>query len=393
MERHIICLHIPYFGIALSQASDVSLRCRPVAIARVHTSRALVQEVSWEACGEGIARGMSVEVARRLCPGLRVIPPDTSRLRAAHSQLQNCVRPFAPVCEPIRPGSLFLDLTGTTRLFGPSIDTAARIGREVMQQQGFHSLIGLAGSKLVSQLATTTLDRSPQVFSIHPSSEQSFLAPLPAALLPGFPRAETSQVLRRLEDLNLQTLGSIAAVPLAHLESAFGASAALLHNWALGIDPSPVQPPSEQPTIERSMSLDPDEVDDQVLLGRLHGLLEVLCSTLREQRRVCRQLVLTIRHSDDYELIAQQRLQQGTYWEADLQPILTRLFFRCFRRRVRLRRVTLQVGHLAPPAQQLSLYDASSSAVQPTPHRLSLALDRIRQKFGQRAVSWGRTLQ
>lgn len=184
MNRHIVCLQIPSFEIALARAGDASLRNRPVAMAPVHTPRALVREVSHEASNEGIAPGMSVELAHRLCPGLRLVPPDSSRVRAAHHELQHTIAPFAPVWESIRPGSLFLDLTGTSRLLGPPIDTAARIGQALTRRQGFNSVIGLAGSKLVSQLAATTLERPPQVFSIHPGSERSFLAPLPTTLLP-----------------------------------------------------------------------------------------------------------------------------------------------------------------------------------------------------------------
>lgn len=393
MERHIVCLQIPAFGIALARTGDASLRNRPVAVAPVHTPRALVREVSHEASIEGIAPGMSVELACRLCPGLRLIPPDSSRLRAGHGELQHTILHVAPAWETIRPGSLFLDLTGTTRLLGPPVDTAARIGRELTRQQGWLSMIGLAGSKLVSQLAATTVERPPQVFSIHPGSEQPFLAPLPATLLPGLHRAQASQILRRLDDLNLRTLGSIAAVSLAHLQSVFGASAGLLHNWALGIDPSPVRPPVEQPAIERSIQLDPDQVDDQLLLNRLYGLLESLCTALRQQRRVCRRITLAIRHSDYHERVAQHLLPCGTYWEADLQPVLARLFFRCFRRRVRLQRMTVRIDHLAPPAEQLSLFEESESCAPPAHHRLFLALDRIRTKFGERAVSWGRARQ
>lgn len=392
MDRHIACLRIPFFGIALARAGDASLRNRPVALAPTHTPRAVVREVSHEASDEGIEPGMSVELAWRLCPGLRLVPPDSSRLRAAHRALQQTIVPFTPTWESIRPGSLFLDLTGTTRLFGPSIDTAVRIGRALAHQQGLNGMIGLAGNKLVSQLAATTLERSPQVFSIHPGSEQPFLAPLPTTRLPGLHRAQASQVLRRLDDLNLQTLGSIAAVSPAHLQSAFGVSAGVLRRWALGIDPSPVRPPVEQSAIQRSIRLDPDEVDDHLLLGRLYLLLEQLCATLRQQRRVCRRLQLAIRHSDHHEQVAQQMLSRGTYWEADLQPVLTRLFIRCFRRRVRLQRMTLQADHLEPPAEQLSLFEESES-VEPAHHRLSLALDRIRAKFGEQAVSWGRTLR
>ena len=393
MNRHIVCLQIPAFGIALAQISDVSLRNRPVAMAPVHTSRALIRETSAEAFQEGIEPGMSVESARRLCSGLRLLPPDSSRLRAGHRELEHTVMPFAPVWESIRPGSLFMDLTGTGRLFGPPIDTAARIGRELKHRQGLNGVIGLAENKLVSQLASTTLEQPSQVLSIQLGSEQSFLAPLPVTLLPGLHRTQTSQVLRQLDDLNLKTLGSIAAISLTHLELAFGTTAGLLRSWALGIDPSPVRQPIEQPAIEQSISLDPDEVDDQLLLGRLYGLLEHLCTSLRQQRRICLRIMLTVRYSDHHEQTSQQMLQRGTCWEADLQPVLTRLFTRCFRRRVRLQRMTLQVDHLRPPAEQLSLFEESESVAMPAHHRLSLALDRIRQKFGGQAVSWGRTLR
>lgn len=392
MERQIACLYIPSFEIALARAQNAALRNRPVAVAPVHTSRALIREVSPEASAEGLQPGMSVELARMMCPALRIVPPDSSRVQAAHRELEQRVFSCAPAWESIRPGSLFLDFTGTTRLFGPPIDTATRIGRELTRHQGWESVIGLAGSKLVSQLAAATLKRPPQVLWIHPGSEPPFLAPLPTMLLPGLSRSSTSLIVQRLEDLNLRTLGAIASVSLAQLQTVFGTSATLLQNWALGIDPSPVHPPAAQPMIERTLPLDPDEVDDPLLLGRLYGLLEALCATLRQQQRVCRRLRLFLRHSDHVERTAHERLPHGTCWEADLQPVLTRLFYRCLRRRVRVTRLTLQIDGLESPAEQLSLFDEATS-VPPASHRLSAALDAIRAKFGEQALCWGKTLR
>jgi DNA polymerase IV len=190
----VVCLQIPSFGVTLARVGDASLRNRPVAVAPVHTPRAVIREISEEAFQEGLQPGMSVESARLLCPGLRVIPPDSSRIQAAHRELEHRIRPFAPAWESIRPGSLFLDLTGTTKLFGPPLDTAARIGRDLTRRQRWPSVIGLAGNKLVSQLAATTLIRPPQVLSIHSGSEQPFLAPLPALWLPGLRRNPMSRM-------------------------------------------------------------------------------------------------------------------------------------------------------------------------------------------------------
>ncbi|MBS0170778.1 MAG: hypothetical protein JSR62_10535 [Nitrospira sp.] len=393
MDRHILCLHIPSFEITLARTREASLRRRPVVLAPTHTSRALVREVSFEAAQEGIHSGMAVELARRLCPAIRVVPPDASLAKMAHRDLQQTVQSFAPTWESIRPGSLFLDLSGTQRLFGAPVDTAARLERELTNQWGWHGLIGLATNKLVSQLAATRLEQPPQLLSIDPGAEPQFLAPLPVTLLPGLNRAQAAYLLYRLDDLNLTTFGSIANVSLAQLESVFGTTAALLHNWALGIDPSPVRQPLEQPVIEHALILDPDDIDDLLILGRLYGLLERICTTLRQQRRMCRRLSLAIRHSDQAEQAVQQTIPHGTCWEGELQPVLAQLFTRCFRRRVRLQKLILRAERLEPSAEQLLLFDESAALAPSAPQRLSLALDAIRAKFGEHALSWGRTLR
>ena len=88
MDRQIACLYIPSFEIALARAQNAALRNRPVAVAPVHTSRALIREVSPEASAEGLQPGMSVELARMMCPALRIVPPDSSRVQAAHRELR-----------------------------------------------------------------------------------------------------------------------------------------------------------------------------------------------------------------------------------------------------------------------------------------------------------------
>jgi hypothetical protein len=52
----------------------------------------------------------------------------------------------------------------------------------------------------------------------------------------------------------------------------------------------------------------------------------------------------------------------------------------------------LQIDRLESPVEQLSLFDKSAS-VPPASHRLSTALDAIRNKFGERSLRWGRTLR
>jgi DNA polymerase-4 len=395
MDRQIVYFQIPSFEIALARRQDAALRHQPVAIAPTHHSRACVREVSPEAYGDGLRPGMSVELARRLCPTVRLLPPDSAGIGRAYREIQNIVAEFAPVCEAVQPGHLFLDLTGTHRLFGPAVDTAFRIEREIIRRQDLTGVAGIGTNKLVSHAAGTIV-QPPQLCEIRPGFEQSFMAPISTSLPFSLHHVFSRKALAVLEDLNLHTLGAIANIPLPHLQLVLGPAATLLHEWAHGIDPSPVLPPVQQACVERSRSISPDEIDDDRLLGLLYGLLEQICRILRRQQRVCGRLALTIRHSDHVDVHKQEPIDPATYWESDLYPHLTHLFSRCFQRRIRLCTMILGAEALRsfsePAGGQLSLFDTDMpDAMQrrDRSQRLTLALDRIRDRFGEPAITWG----
>lgn len=379
--------------IALARLREPSLKDRPVAVASPGRDRACLQEVSGEAKREGLLSGMPVEEAYRRCRSLRLLPPDPPALRVAQHELLDVIAPFAPVWEPLRPGQLFLDLTGTTRLFGRAADAALRIEAEVARRQGLTGMAGVASNKLVSQIAATLLE-PPGVEDVSPGGEQAFLSPIAVSALAEISPSEARVFLPLLEDLNLSRLGEVAAVPLPQLEAVFGASAARLHRWALGIDPSPVLPRRRQPHCEATAWVEPDEVDDRRLLGRLYALLEEICRELRARRRLCGRLTLSLLSSDRQEATRQQKVSPPTQWEHDLHPLLEALFLRLFTRRVRLRSLRLSSDCLPLPAEQLALFDDGPSR-QPLLRRqgLMLALDRLRSKFGPAAVRLGRTIQ
>lgn len=118
MDRQIVCFAIPAVEVALAQLNDSRLRTRPVAIAPLNTARALIREVSSEATQAGLAVGMSVDYARRICPSLQVLAPNPARVRSADESVLRVVARYAPVWELSQPGSFLMDVTGTGKLFG-----------------------------------------------------------------------------------------------------------------------------------------------------------------------------------------------------------------------------------------------------------------------------------
>ena len=129
-------------------------------------------------------------------------------------------------------------------------------------------------------------------------------------------------------------------------------------------------------------------------MGRLLDALQRLCRTLRSQRRVCGSLALAIRYSDQLEVTKRERINPETCWECDLSPIVSALFRKCVRRRIRLRAMTLSMTGLTAYAEQVSLFDDRPLDDQRRHDRakkLAVALDQLQARFGEGAIRYGRS--
>jgi DNA polymerase-4 len=131
MSRHIIHFHIPAFFIAVARVCQPKLRDRPVAVAPLQSGRATILSVSPEARKEGIFKGMLLGKALKLCPNLMLLPPNPELTQRASQSLAEVVSRYTPLWEPSRPGDIYLDLTGTERLWGRTKDTGHRLRREI----------------------------------------------------------------------------------------------------------------------------------------------------------------------------------------------------------------------------------------------------------------------
>ncbi|WHZ25128.1 MAG: DNA polymerase IV [Nitrospira sp.] len=391
MDRQIVCLAVPSFELTLARLNEPRLRDRPIGLAPVAHPRTLLHDVSPEAAADGLYPGMVVQQARQLCPALHVLTPDSIRTAQAHTMLSHIITRYTPVWESTSPGSFVLDLTGTTRLFGLTCDTAGRLQRDIAMQVHLDGMLGIGSNKLIAQTAAGLIQPT-QIYEVRHGSERAFMAPLRIETLPLLHRPQMKSIRRCLADLNLRTFGDVADIPLPALDIAVGRWAAPLQRWAQGIDSTPVMPSQIQPRLEVSCPLRPDDIDDHAVWRRLAGLLEELCRALRLHQRTCKRLTLTIRYSDRTDVTGQQPIAPASYWEYDLAPPLRTLLHRCFRRRIRLRTLTLIATELAAPFEQGRLFDDPTEIActrRARAQRLALTLDRLRARFGNRIIQYG----
>lgn len=387
MNRHIIHIHIPAFSISLERISHPELRDRPVVIAPHHSDRASILSVSPEARQGGIFKGMPVGKAMRFCPDLTVLAPNPGLVEKGCRFLARTASQYTPVWEPFRPGHLYMDVTGTERLWGRAKDAARRVRKEIMTCMSLSGSVGVAGNKMVAGIASRVMP-SEGVLDVDHGLESSFVAPLRVDFLPGI-----GHVRRRilLEELNISLVREIAILDIDNLKLIFGRQAWVIHQRALGIDPTPVHPPSSNPEVNESITLPGDENDDRKLLGVLYSLVEKGSKRLRARGLVPGRVGLCIRYADQIEVTRQTRICRHGSCDFDYFPVLEELFLKACQRRTRVRFIRVWFRDLFSPSPQLSLFSATPSDGGKK-GRLLQALDQVRERYGDGAINYGRTV-
>jgi len=381
MDRVILYVNPLTFPIAVERRILTRLAGRPVALAPGGTDRAIVWSASPEAACSGITVGMPVYQALRCCPDLVLLPPRLSLYHRAAAALERILRPYVPVIEPHTLGHAYGDLTGTRKLFGPALDVAARVRREIWGRLGLPVTVGLAGNKVVSEVAAHMLKPEP-VVDVRAGEEPAFLAPHPLAALPGVDARVRDQLAR----YNVARIGALAILTRVQVEGVLGRRGAVLHARANGIDPRPVQPPAQRETLRAERSLGAETNDRDVLDALLRALAEQLGRGLRSRGVTADALTLRVRYADHRDAEGAALLAPATDLDVELTAAARGLADRIVARRIALTAVGLVATLGAGFDVQLSLFHAPPPAVRR--RDLNDAIDRVRRRYGTQSIGY-----
>ncbi|NQV16297.1 hypothetical protein HQ531_12620 [bacterium] len=386
--KDVLHIEVPSFPATVEQAVHSSYRDRPVAVSSGSGGRAIVLSASREAGHEGIHNGMLLKQALKLEHRLIVVDSNPELYQRAMNAIITQVSQYSPYVEPLRYGQVAIDMTGTTRLLGRVKDSAYRIHKDIRESFRLTSSIGISVNKLVSSVAARYIRQYAELFDVLPGSESTFLEPLELKMLPGIGHT-TDRVL--LEELNLQTVGMLAAVPINKLILVIGKSALTLHQKALGIDDSPVLPPERRSEIKEEYTFNEDTNDDHLIMGVVYYLIESGCARLRQQNKKSNSIRIFCRYSDSKVATRTIRLPEPTHKEYLMYYQTRKIFEQLFERRTRVRYLSIGYEKLIQSAQQISLF---SQVIDPDAAKhgaLHQALDKLRGRHGYDVARFGLT--
>lgn len=378
-ERQISAVQIPSFPVAVERIADRSLAGKPVMIAPVNSARNLVIALSDEVRSDGVFPGMPLRQAVRLSPSAVLLPPNGRLYRRASKALWDIYADFTPFVEPHRWGNSYLDLSGTRRLFGPPVDTAMKIQKEIRERLSLGTAIGVASNKLTSQIASRAA-KPLTIREVGSGEEASFISPYHTYRLP----AVNKLLFEALREVNLLRIGDVASVSEAHMLMLLGQDGRLVHRQSNGIDTSPVRVPQIQPTVREEVTFDEDTNDWRLLLASLGRMASSIGYRVRKRSVRIGELRVLVIYSDEKEERGRVRLRHPLFLDDDVYAAARDIFERTVKRRVRIRALELEARKLSRPVGQTELF--SDSAERKKLVDLNAALDSIRTRFGGNAV-------
>ncbi|MBW3068624.1 DNA polymerase Y family protein [Actinomyces sp. 594] len=181
----------------------------------------------------GVTRGMRLRLARSLCPGLIVLPPQPEREARAFEAVMEALSEL--LAEPLvaRPGLALSTVAGPARWAGGEEPLAAALVEAVAAGPGVECQVGVADSLLGAILAAR------QGIIVPPGTGPEFLAPWPLesllhALVTEPERQRAGPLLEDFGRLGLHRLGDLAALPRRDVAARFGSEGERLHRLACG---------------------------------------------------------------------------------------------------------------------------------------------------------------
>jgi len=368
-------LHVNAVGLmaAIEEARDRDLRSRPFVVAREGALRSIVLDLSPEAHREGIRRGMMLSIAQRRLPGLVVKRPQPELYRKADEEMWRIGMSFSPLVERAGQGHLFIDLAGTSRINGPPQDATQNIRIRIMEATGIHPSLALASNKTVSKVATRVF-RPGGFVALLPHEERSLVRLQPVELLPG-----VGPVLKdRLSLLDIDDIGGLADLE-AFEARAIGPRGPDLVARAQCSDESPVNPePPERRCLREAAVLEPDTAEAEAIRLRLVYLAATLGFAARREGLGSRCVTVRIDYSDGRSVSALSRPPRVLTRDGDISALAWTTAQRALDRRVRVRRVALELSGLAAAGPELDLFEPALAKEA----RLQTALDRVHGKYG-----------
>jgi len=317
--------------------------------------------------------------ARRLCPHATIVSPRMDEYARIGREVRALMSELTPIVEPVSIDEAFMDLSGTSRLHGTNPAKAlARFAHEVENDLGITASIGLSCNKFLAKIASD-LDK-PRGFAVLGREEASaFLAPKSVTWIFGVGKIAQQRLARD----GVRTIGDLQRLGERELMRRYGAEGRRLARLSHGIDDRCVQTQRETKSISAETTFERDLADFRPLELHLWRLCERVSSRLKRSALAGSTVTLKLKTADfrlrtRAQSLAHPTQLAGRIFGVGRDLLATQADGTMFRL------IGIGMSSLGPAdgAELADLVDRRTAEAEQ-------AMDRLRERFGERAVIRG----
>ncbi len=373
MNKNILHLDLDTFFVSCERLIDSRLDKKALLVGGLG-DRGVVAACSYETRRFGVHSGMSMKIARRLCPEAIVIRGNTSIYSKYSNIVTDIIKENVPVFEKASIDEFYADLSGMDTFFG-SYKYASELRQQIINESGLPISFGMSQNKIVSKVATGEAKPNNQLL-INAGFEKSFLAPLSIRKIPSVGN-KTYQTLR---NLGVDKIKVIQEMPLEMMVSVLGKNGKIIWKRANGIDNPPIIAFHERKSLSTERTYNKDTTDMVKLKQTVFAMAENLAYQLRKGDKLTGSVSVKIRYSDFNTYSKQAKIP---YTSADhiLIPAIMNLFEKLYQRRLLIRLVGVKVSDIVSGNYQINLFDDTEQMLE-----LYNAMDTVRNKYGEASI-------
>lgn len=373
MQRTIAHMDLDTFFVSVERKNQPQLIGKPVLVGGT-SDRGVVASCSYEARSYGVHSGMSMKLARQLCPEAVVVRGDHEQYSYYSNIITDIIRERVPLYEKTSIDEFYIDLTGMDRFFG-CYKYATELRSSIMKETNLPISLAMSSNKTVAKIGTGQAKPNGQL-EIAVGNEKEFLAPLSIRKIP-MVGEKTYSLLR---NMGIEKIKTIQEMPLEIMQRVLGENGAAIWRKANGIDHSPLVPYSENKSISTETTFDKDTIDVHYLQQVLTNMTESLAYQLRSKKKLTACVTIKIRYSDFNTYTMQCKVPYTAMDHVLIDKVKT-LFHKLFQKRLLIRLIGIRFSHLVQGSYQFDLFDDMTEKVM-----LYSAMDKLRDRFGENII-------
>lgn len=392
MERVILHCDLNSFFASVELLSHPELRDLPVAVCGDPSSRhGIILAKNEHAKKFRVQTAETMWQAKQKCPSLVFLPPH-HKLYGEYSRKVNAIYgQYTDLVEPFGIDESWLDITGSMHLFGGDpVAIADQIRLRVREELGLTLSVGVSFNKVFAKLGSDY--KKPDATTlISPDNWRDIVWPLPAGDMLFVGKA-AQKVLARY---GIHTIGELAGCRREMLETLMGKMGGQLHDYANGLDKSPVHPQGYREPVKSvgNGTTFPQNLTrwEDVRTG-LSLLSDSVAGRMRRHGLYCGGVSVTIRTADFKTFSRQKQLDAPTRLMKDIYRAALELTEQAWKAPEPIRMLTVTALYITEDAdsyRQLDLLGGEAARRNEKQEKLEDAMAAIRDKYGKGAISYG----